>query len=61
MKHLILIGTSHIAAQSIREVAEAIDANSPAVVCLEIDAKRIRGLFEKTKAKRAYFQAGERV
>src|SRR3989338_3275900 len=53
MKHLILIGTSHIVAQSIREVAEAIDANSPAVVCLEIDAKRIRGLFEKTSAKRA--------
>lgn len=46
-KNLILIGTSHIAASSIREVETVIRLENPTIVALELDRQRFHGLLEK--------------
>jgi len=48
-KNLVLIGTSHIARQSIAEVKYAIENYNPSVVALELDAKRLPALLQKEK------------
>ncbi len=48
-KNLILIGTSHIAAQSIEEVEEVISKEKPDVVALELDQARFYGLVNGIK------------
>lgn len=50
-KNLIIIGTSHIALQSIREVGNIIMLQKPNVVALELDADRFYGLMHKKKRK----------
>lgn len=50
-KNLTIIGTSHIAIQSIREVGNIIMMQKPNVVALELDADRFYGLMHKTKKK----------
>ncbi len=47
MHNLTIIGTSHIAKQSQREVKEAIEEGKPDIVAIEIDRKRFPALFEK--------------
>jgi len=43
-KNLIIVGTSHIAKQSVREVEEAIVKEKPAFVALELDKDRLMAL-----------------
>ncbi|MDD4877680.1 MAG: TraB family protein [Candidatus Nanoarchaeia archaeon] len=50
-KNLTIIGTSHIAVQSIREVGNVIMLQKPDVVALELDADRFLGLMHKKKRK----------
>lgn len=50
-KNLTIIGTSHIAVQSIREVGNVIMLQKPNVVALELDADRFYGLMHKKKRK----------
>ncbi len=50
-KNLTLIGTSHIAKQSIREVGAAIEKEKPDIVAIELDRKRFYALTHKTKRK----------
>ncbi len=45
--NIILVGTSHIAAQSVREVREAILREKPGIVAIELDRNRLKGLLEK--------------
>ncbi len=48
-KNLILIGTSHIARQSINEVAKTIEEEDPDIVALELDKGRLVGLISDKK------------
>ncbi|MDI6737007.1 MAG: TraB family protein [Nanoarchaeota archaeon] len=50
-KNLTIIGTSHIAIQSIREVGNVIMLQKPDVVALELDADRLFGLMHKKKRR----------
>lgn len=45
-KNLKLIGTSHIATQSIKKVRKAIEEDQPAVVAIELDPKRMQSLLQ---------------
>ena len=47
MHNITIIGTSHIASQSLREVKEAIEKGKPDIVAIELDRKRFPALFEK--------------
>ncbi len=50
-KNLYIIGTSHIAAQSIKEVEQAILDIKPNIVAIELDPKRFQSLIHKKKTK----------
>ena len=50
-KNLIIIGTSHIAKQSVQEVKEAIEDNKPAIVAVELDPNRYYSLKSAKKTK----------
>ncbi len=50
-KNLIIIGTSHIARQSLKEVGHAIEEEKPDIVALELDIKRAYALMHKVKHK----------
>lgn len=51
MKHnnLIVIGTSHIAQESLEHVEATIVKEDPDIICLELDSARLHGLLEKEK------------
>jgi pheromone shutdown-related protein TraB len=51
MKQLILIGTSHIAKQSIDNVRKAIIEEKPDIVAVELDYSRLEGLLSEEKPK----------
>lgn len=54
-KNLYLIGTSHIARESIREIKEKIESIKPGVVAVELDKERLYSLMhENPKAKVSY-------
>jgi len=48
-KNLTIIGTSHIALQSIKEVKEAIKLIKPSIIALELDSLRFQKLTSKNK------------
>ena len=50
-KNLHVLGTSHIAKQSVKEVEEAIKKKKPGILALELDRKRLAALFEKGRPK----------
>ena len=50
-KNLILIGTSHIAKESIEAVEKTILKEEPGIVALELDRKRLFALLHPQKAK----------
>ncbi|MBI2208111.1 TraB/GumN family protein [Candidatus Woesearchaeota archaeon] len=50
-KNLTIIGTSHIARQSLEEVGEAIIEGKPDIVALELDRKRLYSLMSKQEGK----------
>jgi len=52
-KNLILVGTSHIAKQSLDDVDRVIKEKKPGIVCLELDRNRMIGLLNKDKTGRA--------
>jgi pheromone shutdown-related protein TraB len=54
-KNLTVIGTSHIAQQSIDEVKKAIDTIKPDFVCLELDKKRFYALLTNSKEHKIRF------
>ncbi len=49
-KNLIIVGTSHIAVESIRKVRAAVDSFSPEIIAIELDRRRLVGLLEKRKS-----------
>lgn len=50
-KNLTIIGTSHIAIESIREVERTIRENGPSVVALELDNERLLALMHEKHRK----------
>ena len=52
--NLIIIGTSHIAKQSLEEVERAIEDKKPDIVALELDKNRLYSLFKKPGKIRIY-------
>lgn len=50
-KNLIIIGTSHIAPQSLKEVESTILNDAPGIVALELDRKRLSGLVSNKGGK----------
>ena len=52
--NLKIIGTSHIAKQSLEEVEDAIKSWKPDIVALELDKRRFYGLFKKPGKIRIY-------
>ena len=46
-KNITIIGTSHIARESINEVKDQIENNQPDIIALELDPKRAYALLHK--------------
>jgi|TARA_B100001964_G_C14255374_1_gene612137 pheromone shutdown-related protein TraB len=53
-KNLTIIGTSHIAKQSLEDVEKAIVGGKPDIVALELDRMRLYSLFKKPGRLRIY-------
>ncbi|MBT4114159.1 hypothetical protein HOD83_02305 [Candidatus Woesearchaeota archaeon] len=51
MSNITIIGTSHIAKQSINEIQKKLFEDKPDIVCVELDHARLRGLFQKEQRK----------
>jgi pheromone shutdown protein TraB len=45
--HVRIVGTSHIAAQSVRDVKRAFEDFTPDIVAVELDARRLKALEER--------------
>ena len=52
MAKLKIIGTSHIASQSIKEIKDVFKTDAPDIVALELDAQRARAIFQEPRAPR---------
>ena len=50
-KNLKIIGTSHIAKESLEEVKKAIEDDNPDIVALELDKRRLYALMHNQKSK----------
>ncbi len=50
-RNLVLVGTSHIAKQSLKEVKQAIEKENPDIVALELDRPRLQGLLSSKREK----------
>ncbi len=55
-KHVTIIGTSHIAKQSIKDITRSFTEINPSIVCVELDWKRLHAL--KTNQKPNYSLSG---
>lgn len=51
MENLKIIGTSHIARQSLEDVRRAIEENKPDIIALELDQKRYFALMSKNRKR----------
>lgn len=49
--HIVLVGTSHIAKQSVRKVDAAIAEHKPAIVAIELDSGRLAALMSPTRER----------
>ncbi len=49
--NIVLIGTSHVAQQSVHAIDEAVDLHSPAVIAIELDPGRLHALMHPSKGK----------
>ena len=48
---LKIIGTSHIAKQSVKEIAEAMDSFNPEIIAVELDRDRALALMQNQRNK----------
>jgi len=51
MQNIIIVGTSHIAKESVQNVKKTIKDRKPDIVAVELDIKRYYGLLQKQKPK----------
>jgi pheromone shutdown-related protein TraB len=52
LDNIVLVGTAHVSEKSIKDVEEAIEANKPDVVAVELDARRYQALKEGGQGKK---------
>ncbi|MBL7055082.1 TraB/GumN family protein [Candidatus Woesearchaeota archaeon] len=57
-KNLIIIGTSHIAKQSLDEVKRTIEEEKPDIIALELDEQRLYSLMSRKKPKASIYNIG---
>tara|TARA_Y100000031_G_scaffold152690_1_gene196336 strand:+ start:2708 stop:3415 length:708 start_codon:yes stop_codon:yes gene_type:complete len=50
-KTLTLIGTSHIAAQSVKEIQTSVQKHTPDIIAIELDKRRFKAITSKKKQK----------
>ncbi|HYD03085.1 MAG TPA: TraB/GumN family protein [Alphaproteobacteria bacterium] len=55
-KNVLLIGTSHIAKESVDKINEAFKEIHPDIICVELDHKRLHGLVSGEKPDRSFRQ-----
>jgi pheromone shutdown-related protein TraB len=53
-RNLIIIGTSHIAKQSLKEVESVIESEKPEIIAIELDKNRYYALTHKVKSKLSF-------
>jgi pheromone shutdown-related protein TraB len=51
VSNIVLVGTSHIAKQSLKEVDDAVASHSPKVIAIELDRGRLEGLLNPQPRK----------
>ena len=51
MDNLTIIGTSHIARQSLQEIEQSVKENKPDLIALELDPNRFQALISNQKSK----------
>ncbi|HIH39041.1 TraB/GumN family protein [Candidatus Woesearchaeota archaeon] len=51
MAEIFILGTSHIARQSVKEVKEAIEKINPGIIAIELDPRRLAALLSKKREK----------
>ena len=51
IQNITILGTSHIAIESVNEVAKAVEELKPEIIALELDLKRFKKLTSETKHK----------
>lgn len=54
MNNLRIIGTSHIAKQSIEEIRKAVEEFQPDIIAVELDLQRATALMQKQKTKASF-------
>ncbi|MDP3698595.1 MAG: TraB/GumN family protein [Nanoarchaeota archaeon] len=54
MNNLNIIGTSHIAKQSIEEIKKAVEEFQPQIIAVELDAQRATALMQEQKGKASF-------
>ena len=59
--NLEIVGTSHIAEQSIAEIKKKIEENKPDIIALELDSQRAAVLLEEKKQKKGSSLSGIRA
>lgn len=59
--NVILVGTSHVSEQSMKEIKKAIDENKPDVVCIELDIDRFKSLMAKPENKKKELKKRKRA
>jgi pheromone shutdown-related protein TraB len=50
-RNLRIIGTSHIARQSLQEIRKAFETEKPGIVAVELDQRRLASLFSKEQSR----------
>ncbi|NOZ80275.1 MAG: hypothetical protein GXP63_01265 [DPANN group archaeon] len=55
MPNLTIIGTSHIAKESVREVRRFIREKRPDIVAVELDRRRLHGLLSRHRPKSSFY------
>lgn len=60
-KNLNLVGTSHIAIQSVKDVEAAIEEDEPSLVAIELDKRRLLALGKKESKNRISFREIRRL
>ena len=55
-KNIIIIGTSHIAPESVKFVKEKIREEKPEIVAIELDKDRMMSLLQQQKEKNKKYQ-----
>ena len=52
LDNVLLLGTSHVAKKSAKEIEKVIDEYSPEIICIELDENRLRAILNNSPKRR---------